>query len=156
MKHRLSALLDGMEMTRSEHDWLKQRFDNMTAKEELLFRGAVGIEHPEIINGLAMSFTPPGTVDKQHIGSLRSADLQSLKMLFDIITGIVYIFCQHLTKLINPLISFWLVSPQQRMHGKHVHAVVMTQRRLLLHTLSNPRIINNMIASYQTCQIEGL
>ena len=42
MKHRLSALLDGMEMTRSEHDWLEQRFDNMTAKEELLFRGAVG------------------------------------------------------------------------------------------------------------------
>lgn len=49
MKHRLSALLNGMEMTRSEHDWLEQRFDNMTAKEELLFRGAVGIEHPEAL-----------------------------------------------------------------------------------------------------------
>lgn len=49
MKHRLSALLDGMEMTRSEHDWLEQRFDNMTAKEELLFRGAVGIEHPKAV-----------------------------------------------------------------------------------------------------------
>ena len=49
MKHRLCALLNGMEMTRSEHDWLEQRFDNMTAKEELLFRGAVGIEHPEAL-----------------------------------------------------------------------------------------------------------
>ena len=49
MKHRLSALLDGMEMTRSEHDWLEQRFDNMTAKEELLFRGAAGIEHPKAV-----------------------------------------------------------------------------------------------------------
>lgn len=49
MKHRLFALLDGMEMTRSEHDWLEQRFDNMTAKEELLFRGAVGIEHPTAV-----------------------------------------------------------------------------------------------------------
>ena len=49
MKHRLSALLDGMEMTRAEHDWLEQRFDNMTAKEELLFRGAVGIEHPKAV-----------------------------------------------------------------------------------------------------------
>ena len=49
MKHRLSALLNGMEMTRSEHDWLEQRFDNMTAKEELLFRGAVGIEHPKAV-----------------------------------------------------------------------------------------------------------
>ena len=49
MKHRLFALLDGMEMTRSEHDWLEQRFDNMTTKEELLFRGAVGIEHPKAV-----------------------------------------------------------------------------------------------------------
>lgn len=49
MKHRLSALLDGMEMTRSEHDWLEQWFDNMTTKEELLFRGAVGIEHPKAV-----------------------------------------------------------------------------------------------------------
>ena len=55
MKHRLSALLDGMEMTRSEHDWLEQRFDNMTAKEELLFRGAVGIEHPEALQDAIQS-----------------------------------------------------------------------------------------------------
>ena len=41
MKHRLSPLLDGIEMNKSEHDWIEQRFENMTAKEELLFRGAM-------------------------------------------------------------------------------------------------------------------
>ena len=42
MKHRLTPLLEGMEMGKSEHDWLEQRLENMTAKEELLFRD----DHP--------------------------------------------------------------------------------------------------------------
>ena len=46
MKHRLSPLLNGLEMSKSEHDWLEQRFENMTAKEELLFQGAMQIENP--------------------------------------------------------------------------------------------------------------
>lgn len=41
MKHRLAPLLEGMEMGKSEHDWLEQRLESMTAKEELLFRGAM-------------------------------------------------------------------------------------------------------------------
>ena len=44
MKHRLAPLLEGMEMGKSEHDWLEQRLESMTAKEELLFRGAMQIE----------------------------------------------------------------------------------------------------------------
>lgn len=46
MKHRLAPLLEGMEMGKSEHDWLEQRLESMTAKEELLFRGAMQIESP--------------------------------------------------------------------------------------------------------------
>ena len=38
---RLFDLLDGMEMTKSEHDWLELRFANMTEKERLLFTGAL-------------------------------------------------------------------------------------------------------------------
>lgn len=49
MKHRLAPLLEGMEMGKSEHDWLEQRLENMTAKEELLFRGAMQIESPRDI-----------------------------------------------------------------------------------------------------------
>lgn len=41
------ALLDGFEMTKSQHDWLERRFENMTAKECLLFRGAMQIENPK-------------------------------------------------------------------------------------------------------------
>ena len=46
MKHSLFSLLNGMEMNKTEHEWLERRFDNMTAKEELLFRGAMLLECP--------------------------------------------------------------------------------------------------------------
>lgn len=49
MKHRLAPLLEGLEMGKSEHDWLEQRLESMTAKEELLFRGAMQIESPRDI-----------------------------------------------------------------------------------------------------------
>ena len=35
-------------MTKSQHDWLERRFENMTVKESLLFRGAMQIEHPQM------------------------------------------------------------------------------------------------------------
>lgn len=35
MKHQLSLLLEGMEISKSEHDWMEQRLKNMTVKEEL-------------------------------------------------------------------------------------------------------------------------
>mgnify|MGYP000793185317 FL=1 len=43
---RLFDLLDSMEMTKSEHDWLELRFANMTEKERLLFTGALELERP--------------------------------------------------------------------------------------------------------------
>lgn len=43
---RLFDLLDGMEMGKSDHDWLEMRFANMTAKERLLFTGAFNRERP--------------------------------------------------------------------------------------------------------------
>ena len=49
MKHRLSTLLKGMEMSKAEHDWMEHRFENMTAKEEMLFQGAMQLEHPETV-----------------------------------------------------------------------------------------------------------
>ena len=59
MKDSLFDTLDGMEMGRSERDWLEQRFENMTVKEELLFRGAMQLEQPQtgaetlrLLNGL--------------------------------------------------------------------------------------------------------
>ena len=49
MKHQFSPILEGMEMSKSEHDWLEQRFEHMTVKEALLFRGAMQIESPRDI-----------------------------------------------------------------------------------------------------------
>ena len=43
---RLFDLLDSMEMTKSEHDWLELRFANMKEKERLLFTGALELESP--------------------------------------------------------------------------------------------------------------
>ena len=34
--------------TKSQHDWLERRFENMTVKESLLFRGAMQIERPQM------------------------------------------------------------------------------------------------------------
>lgn len=45
---QLLDLLDGFEMTKSQHDWLERRFENMTVKESLLFRGAMQIEQPRM------------------------------------------------------------------------------------------------------------
>ena len=44
----LFDMLDGFEMTKSQHDWLERRFENMTVKEKLLFRGALQIERPQM------------------------------------------------------------------------------------------------------------
>ena len=47
---KLFNLLDGMEMSKSEHEWLEQRFANMTEKESLLFTGALALERPESVD----------------------------------------------------------------------------------------------------------
>ena len=59
MRDRLFDALDGMEMGKSERDWLEQRFGSMTAKERLLFQGTMQLEHPQtvketlrVLNGL--------------------------------------------------------------------------------------------------------
>lgn len=44
---KLFDLLDGFELTKSQYDWLERRFENMTVKESLLFRGAMQMEHPQ-------------------------------------------------------------------------------------------------------------
>ncbi len=40
-------LLDGLELTKSEYEWLERRFENMTEAEKLKFAGAMDILHPQ-------------------------------------------------------------------------------------------------------------
>ena len=41
---KMFYLLDGMEMSKSEREWLEQRFANMTEKERFLFTGALELD----------------------------------------------------------------------------------------------------------------
>ena len=43
-RDKMFYLLNGMEMSKSEREWLEQRFANMTEKERLLFTGALELE----------------------------------------------------------------------------------------------------------------
>ena len=42
--------LDGFYLTKSEHEWLEQRFSNMTEKEKLLFQGGMELEQPQSVS----------------------------------------------------------------------------------------------------------
>ena len=66
---QLLDLLDGFEMTKSQHDWLEQRFSNMTEKEKLLFRGGMGLERPQGVSHV-MLIAP---ADLNSISSPRSS-----------------------------------------------------------------------------------
>ena len=44
---QLMDTLDGLELTKSEYEWLEQRFAAMTEKEQLLFRGAMKLENSQ-------------------------------------------------------------------------------------------------------------
>ena len=48
---QLMDTLDGLELTKSEYEWLEQRFAAMTEKEQFLFRGAMKLEKPETASG---------------------------------------------------------------------------------------------------------
>ena len=68
-------LLNGMEMTKSEHAWLERRFENMTVAEKLKFAGAMDILHPqdvETVIGAASQMEKfsllPGAGDDEALG----------------------------------------------------------------------------------------
>ena len=88
MKHRLAPLLEGMEMGKSEYDWLEQRLESMTAKEELLFRGAMQIESPrdiqttiQILQGLDHYQLLYGAEDDALLGRTRHGATLTRKLL---------------------------------------------------------------------------
>ena len=66
---QLMDTLDGLELTKSEYEWLEQRFAAMTEKEQLLFRGAMKLESLNSQRAIDIAgqlhcyelFTAPGT-----------------------------------------------------------------------------------------------
>ena len=123
----LFDLLDGFEMTKSQHDWLERRFENMTVKESLLFRGAMQIERPQmtadvmlIANQLDHYDLFYGAGDDARLGKfvmeqIQRPSSQAREFLDPEKVGAAYrqksgnIFCDghfvHVTTLINPFLD---------------------------------------------------
>ena len=55
------------------------------------------------VNGFVVRLAPFGAVDKEHVGSLGTGDFDSLKMILDIIAGIIDIPGEDLAELVGPL-----------------------------------------------------
>lgn len=124
---QLLDLLDGFEMTKSQHDWLERRFENMTVKESLLFRGAMQIERPQmacdvmlIANQLDHYDLFYGAGDDARLGKfvmeqIQRPSSQAREFLDPEKVGAAYrqksgnIFCDghfvHVTTLINPFLD---------------------------------------------------
>ena len=77
-------------------------------------------------------------------------------MLFDVIICIVHISGQYLTELIYPLSSFFPVCSYKRMHGKHIHGIIMAFAAACHNSVTKIGIIDHVITSNQTGQIECL
>ena len=75
-------------------------------------------------------------------------------MVPDMFTGIFHIPGEHLPQLVYPFISFRFICADQSVHAHHIHLIVMAQGRFLLYPVSQPRIVDDMIAAHQACQIK--
>ena len=103
-----------------------------------------------------MLLTPLATVNEKHVGAFRAADRNTIEVFLYIIAGIINISGNDFAELIQPLISFRLIGADQRMHGKHVHAVVVAQAGLLIYAITDMLVIDDVIASDQSGKVKGL
>lgn len=92
----------------------------------------------EFIDRHMMRFTPCGAIGKQHIGALGLCACDTLKMVCNVITCEVHVISQHQAQFIEPFVACWLICTDQRVHGQHVHLVVMTEGCFFCHALTYP------------------
>ena len=59
-----------------------------------------------ISDGFAMLFAPVGTFNEEHISTLRLADGDTVKVLFNVIAGEIHIAGQYLPQLFQPFVAF--------------------------------------------------
>ena len=104
----------------------------------------------------AAGFAPPGAVGEQHISPLGFCQRDAFKVPADIFHRIADIAGENLPELIQPGLTLLGISPDQGMHGEHIHLIIVTERRFLADALPKRFVVNNMIASHQARQIECL
>ena len=103
-----------------------------------------------------MLLAPFGAVHEQHVSALRLGDGYTLKVLCDVIAGVIHIAGNGLTQLIDPLVTLGLVGTDQGVHGQDVHIVIVGLAALGDHTVTDGGVIDDMIAAHQAGQVEGL
>ena len=77
-------------------------------------------------------------------------------MRADVLAGIIHIAGDYLPQLVHPFIALRFVGADQGMHRQYIHIVIMRLGALGDNAVAQILIINNVIAAYQTGQIEGL
>ena len=77
-------------------------------------------------------------------------------MLGDVVIGVVDIAGEHLFEFVEPLMPLRLVGTDKRMHGKHVHLVIVGLRALGHDPVAQHGVIDNVVAAHEPGKVEGL
>ena len=109
----------------------------------------------QLVQCFSMGLAPFGAVQEEHVGSFRPCQFYTMEMAGDIVIGIIHVVCKNLTELIHPFISFRLISADQGVHTQYIHTVVMRKGGFLVHPVTDPFVIYNMITSHKSGQIKG-
>ena len=107
-------------------------------------------------DSLIMRFTPLCTVHKKDVGALRFGDPDPVKAVGDVAAGPVHVTGEDLAQLIDPPAALRLVSPDEGVHRKDIHLIIMGEGGFLPHPLPDGFIVDNVVGAHQAGQIEGL
>ena len=113
-----------------------------------------GLEH--LGDGAAVGCAPIGAVQEEHVGALGFCHRNALEMGVDVVAGEVHVAAEHPAELVHPVVALGAVGTDERVHGQHIHLIVMGLGALGHHPVPQVRIINNMVAAHQARQVEGL
>ena len=110
----------------------------------------------DLIHGLAGTFTPAGAVQKEHIGTLGTADPDAAEAGIHVAAGQLHVLLNDPVELAQPLGADFAVAADERVLAQNILTVVVGQGGFLIHTLPEPVVVDDPVGTHQTCQVEGL
>ena len=103
-----------------------------------------------------MRFAPFCAVHKEHVRALRLRDLHAVEPRFDIVAGEINVAREHGAQLVRPLAALRGIGGDKRVHGEHVHAVIVRKRTFFFHAVAYPRAVGDVVRTDKPRQIERL
>ena len=103
-----------------------------------------------------MGGAPLRAVDKEHVGALRLLHAHAIKALGNVVAGPVNVCTQDLGELVHPLVSLRPVRAHERVHGEHVHVVVVALGAARSDAVSQALVVYDVVGANQAGQVEGL